>query len=61
MNYMSRPVAGGEVNELYFPQLIRIAICALNLKEGKGRDALDNALRKHVLAKVEYRLQYGRR
>jgi hypothetical protein len=41
--------------------LFAVDVASINLKEGKGRDALDNALRKHALAKVDYRLQYGRR
>jgi Raf kinase inhibitor-like YbhB/YbcL family protein len=45
----------------YVLRLFAVDAASINLKEGKGRDALDNALRKHVLAKVEYRLQYGRR
>jgi Raf kinase inhibitor-like YbhB/YbcL family protein len=43
----------------YFFRLFALDVPSLNLKAGKGRDALDSALRKHVLAKVEYHLQYG--
>jgi Raf kinase inhibitor-like YbhB/YbcL family protein len=45
----------------YVFRMFAVDVASINLKGGKGRDALDNALRKHVLAKVEYRLQYGRR
>lgn len=31
----------------------------IGVKAGKGRDALEQAMRKHVVAKAEYRLGYG--
>jgi hypothetical protein len=34
----------------YFFRLFALDVPSLNLKAGKGRDALDNPLRKHVLA-----------
>jgi Raf kinase inhibitor-like YbhB/YbcL family protein len=43
----------------YFFRLFALDVPSLNLKAGKNRDALDGALRKHVLAKAEYHLQYG--
>jgi Raf kinase inhibitor-like YbhB/YbcL family protein len=43
----------------YFFRLFALDVPSLNLKAGKGRDALDNAFRKHVLAEVEYHLRYG--
>jgi len=43
----------------YVFRLFALDVASLNLKAGKSRDALDNALRKHVLAKAEYHLQYG--
>lgn len=52
------PPAGGPPHR-YFFQLLALDVPSLNVKAGKRRDALDDALRKHVLAKVEYHLQYG--
>jgi len=45
---------------VYSFRLFALDVPSLNLKEGKRRDALDQAMRKHVLAKAELRLQYGR-
>jgi Raf kinase inhibitor-like YbhB/YbcL family protein len=44
----------------YVFRLFAMDLASLNLKAGKRRDALDDAVRKHVLAKAEYRLRYGR-
>lgn len=48
------------VAHTYVFRMFALDLPSLNLKRGKGREALENAMRKHVLAKAEYRLPYGR-
>jgi Raf kinase inhibitor-like YbhB/YbcL family protein len=50
----------GRGPHIYSFRLFALDVPALNLKARAHRDDLDKALKKHVLAKVEYRLQYGR-
>lgn len=49
----------GHGPHIYSFRLFALDVAALNLKARAHRDDLDKALKKHVLAKVEYRLQYG--
>ncbi len=44
---------------LYVFRLFALDVPSLNLKAGKRRDALDDAMRKHVLAKAQYQLHSG--
>jgi hypothetical protein len=50
----------GQGAHIYSFRLFALDVPSLNLKEGKNRDALDQAMKKHVLAKTEYRLLYAR-
>lgn len=45
----------------YFLRMFALDVPTLGLKAGKGRDALEQAMRKHILARAEYRLRYGHR
>jgi len=49
----------GQGVHIYSFRLFALDVPSLELKTGAHRDALDRALKKHVLAKVEYRLKYG--
>jgi Raf kinase inhibitor-like YbhB/YbcL family protein len=51
---------GGRGPHAYSFRLFALDVPSLELKARAHRDALDKALKKHVLGKVEYRLQYGR-
>ena len=44
---------------IYSFRLFALDVPSLEIKARAHRDALDRALKKHVLAKVEYRLKYG--
>jgi Raf kinase inhibitor-like YbhB/YbcL family protein len=44
---------------VYSFRLFALDVPSLEIKARAHRDALDRALKKHVLAKVEYRLRYG--
>lgn len=44
----------------YSFRLFALDVPSLHLDAGKGRDALEQAMAKHLLAKTEYRLKYGR-
>jgi Raf kinase inhibitor-like YbhB/YbcL family protein len=50
----------GQGPHLYSFRLFALDVPSLEIKAGAHRDVLDKALKKHVLGKVEYRLQYGR-
>ena len=53
------PCPPGGVHAYVF-RLFALDVPSLNLKAGQRRDSLDDALRKHVLAKAECRLHYAR-
>lgn len=52
------PPGGGP--HTYVFHLFALDLPSVNLKRGKGRDALESAMRKHVLAKTEFQMMYGR-
>lgn len=52
---------GDGSSHTYVFRLFALDVPSLGLKAGKGRDALEQAMRKHVLARAEYRLTYGHR
>lgn len=45
---------------MYSIRLFALDVASLEIKPRAHRDALDKALKKHVLAKAELRLRYGR-
>ena len=49
----------GRGSHVYSFRLFALDVRSLNLAAGGRRDALDSAVRNHVLAKAEYRLKYG--
>lgn len=59
------PCPPGETNlvtgppTIYTVHLFALDLPALTLKAGKGKDALEQAIRKHVLAKAEFEVRYG--
>jgi len=50
----------GQRPHSYSFRLLAVDVASLEIKGRAHRDALDRALKKHVLAKAELRLQYGR-
>lgn len=53
------PPPGGGAH-LYVFRMFALDLPSLNLKRGKSKDALEDAMRRHVLGKAEFRLPYGR-
>ena len=51
------PQGGG--SHTYVFRLFALDVPSVGNNAGKGRGALEQAMRKHVLAKAEYRLRYG--
>lgn len=49
----------GAGNHTYVFRLFALDVPSVGLKAGKGRDALEQAMQKHVVAKAEYQLRYG--
>jgi Raf kinase inhibitor-like YbhB/YbcL family protein len=50
----------GQGPHIYSFRLFALDVPSLEIKARAHRDVLDRAIKKHVLAKVEYRLRYGR-
>jgi hypothetical protein len=54
------PCPSGGGPHTYVFHLFALDLPSVNLKPGKSRDALEGAMRKHVLAKTEFQMMYGR-